>query len=67
MSALKDVLDRAQHWPDGAQAELVRAAIIIERNQDADFELTVEDWKIIDERIAAAARGEIASDAEVVA
>ncbi len=67
MSALKDVLDRAQHWPVSAQEELVRAAMIIERNQEANFDLTAEDWKIIDERIAAAARGEIATDAEAEA
>ena len=65
MSALKDVLNRAQHWPVSAQEELVRAAMVIERNQDVDFELNSADWKIIDERIAAAGRGEIAGDAEV--
>ncbi len=67
MSALKDVLNRAQYWPVSAQEELLRAAMIIERNQDVDFELNSEDWRIIDERIAAAARGEIAGDAEVEA
>ena len=67
MSALKDVLNRAQYWPVSAQEELLRAAMIIERNQDVDFELNSADWRIIDERIAAAARGEIAGDAEVEA
>jgi hypothetical protein len=67
MSALKDVLDRAKHWPTSAQEELVRAALIIERNQDAVFDLTEDDWKIIDERIAAAAAGDIATDTEVEA
>ena len=65
MSALKDVLNHAQLWPTSAQDELVRAAMIIEQNLDADYELTAEDWKIIDLRVGAAARGEIASDAEV--
>jgi hypothetical protein len=63
--SLKDVLDRARHWPTSAQEELVRAAMIIERNQDANFDLTADDWKIIDERIAGAAAGDIATDAEV--
>ncbi len=67
MSALKDVLERAQHWPEGAQDKLVRAALVIEQNQDSDFEFTDEDWKIIDERIAGTARGEIATDDEVKA
>jgi hypothetical protein len=67
MSALKDVLDRAKTWPAAAQDELVRAALIIERNQDAAFELSADDWAIIDTRIAAAARGDIATEAEVEA
>jgi hypothetical protein len=65
MSALKDVLTRAEKWPADAQADLLRAALVIERNQDADIELTDQDWAIIDARIAAAARGEIATDAEM--
>jgi hypothetical protein len=67
MSALKDVLARAEHWPASAQDMLVQAALEIEQIQDAEFELTVEDWKIIDERIAGSARGEIATEKEVEA
>ena len=67
MSALKDVLARAEHWPASSQDMLVLAALEIERIQDAEFELTAEDWKIIDERIAGSARGEIATDKEVEA
>jgi hypothetical protein len=65
MSALKDVLTRAEKWPADAQADLLRAALVIERNQDEGNELTDEDWAIIDARIAAAARGEIATDTEM--
>ena len=67
MSALKDVLVRAALWPASAQEDLVNAALIIERNQDAEFEFTPADWKIIDERMAGAARGEIATDEEMEA
>jgi hypothetical protein len=67
MSALKDVLARAEHWPASAQDKLVKAALEIEQVQDADFELTAEDWKMIDDRIAGSARGEIATDEEVEA
>ena len=67
MSALKDVLTRAEKWPADAQADLLRAALVIERNQQAGDELTDEDWKIIDARIAGAARGEIATDTEMEA
>jgi hypothetical protein len=65
MSALKNLLTRAEKWPADAQADLLHAALVIERNQDEGNELTDEDWAIIDARIAAAARGEIATDTEM--
>jgi hypothetical protein len=67
MSALKNLLTRAEKWPADAQADLLQAALVIERNQEQGSELTEEDWKIIDARIAGAARGEIATDAEMEA
>jgi predicted transcriptional regulator len=67
MSALKDVLARAEHWTATAQDRLVQAALEIEQTQDQEFELTEEDWKIIDQRVAASARGEFATDQEVEA
>jgi hypothetical protein len=65
MSALKDVLARAENWPVSAQQDLVNAALIIERNQDTHFTFDEADWKIIDARIADAARGEIATDEDM--
>jgi hypothetical protein len=65
MSALKDVLARAEHWTASAQDKLVKAALEIEQVQDLEFELDADDLKIIDERIAGSARGEIASDEEM--
>jgi hypothetical protein len=65
MSDLKDVLSRAEHWSASAQDMLVQAALKIEKIQDAEFELTAEDWKIIEERVAASDRGEVASEAEM--
>jgi hypothetical protein len=67
MSALKDVLARAEHWPASAQDKLVQAALEIEVIQDAEFELTAEDWSIIEDRIAQSDRGEIATDEEMEA
>jgi predicted transcriptional regulator len=67
MSALKDVLARAENWTASAQDRLVQAALEIEQTQDQEFELTEEDWKIIDQRVAASARGEFATDQEVEA
>jgi hypothetical protein len=67
MSALKDVLARAEQWPANAQDRLVQAALEIEESQDVDFELSAEDWKIIEKRAAGSARGEIATDEEMAA
>jgi uncharacterized membrane protein len=64
MTELKDIFARAEKWPVDAQLQLLRVAEVIEQNQKSDFELTEEDWKIIDERVA---HGEIATDAEVEA
>ena len=57
----------AEYWPASAQEDLVNAALIIEQNQQVDFDFTAEDWKIIDERLAGTARGEFATDVEMEA
>jgi hypothetical protein len=57
--ALKDVIERAEEWPQEDQDELVRAAQLIEQRRKG------EDWAIIDARLDAARRGDIASDEEV--
>ena len=67
MSDLKDVLARAQHWPPSSQDKLLQAALEIEKIQDTEFELTAEDWIIIEDRISKSDRGEIATDEEMEA
>jgi hypothetical protein len=66
-TVLENILGRVGEWSPEAQEELVRFVLEIEqRNAHAD-DLTDEDWKIIDERVEAARRGEIATDEEVAA
>jgi len=62
---LKDILRRAESWPEKDQEELVRAALYIERRHSSDFDLSDDDWKIIDARLEPARLGEIASDEDV--
>ena len=66
-ATLKDILDRAQTWPEEDQQRLVQVALMIEDQQAVDDELTDEDWAIIDASVESAKRGEIATDEEVAA
>ena len=63
--ALKDILQRAENWPEQDQEELMRAALFIEKRQSPEFELSSDDWKIIEARLEAARLGAIATDEEV--
>jgi hypothetical protein len=64
---LINVLDRAKLWPLEDQAKLIAAARLIEAQHAEGFDLTAEDWRIIDERAASANRGDIASEEEMAA
>jgi hypothetical protein len=60
------LLDRAETWPDEAQAELIRAAIEIEHRHLGTYKLSAEERADIEEGLAELARGEFASDEEVL-
>ena len=66
-TALKDVLRLAESWSQEDKDELLRAALYIEQRHSHEFELTSEDWTIIEARLEAARLGAIASDEEVEA
>ncbi len=68
MSALKEILVRAEKWPKDAQKDLLSAALIIERSSGVEFrDLDEQDYKIIAQRISENAAGSFASDEEVEA
>ena len=65
---LKNLLERAQAWPEAAQDELVSVANQIESELQAkDYQATQEELRIIDSAIASIDAGESATDAEIKA
>lgn len=60
---LKEVLQRAQTWPESAQEELAAIALEIEASLGRDYHATPEELEAIDE----AERSGIASEADVEA
>ena len=64
---LKEMLGRVASWPQDDQEELAQIALEIEARRHGVYHATPEELKAIDQALAAVARGEIASDAEVEA
>ena len=65
---LKNLLERAQTWPEEAQQELVVIATEIENElRGQDYSATQQELQIIDEAMASIDSGEIATDAEIKA
>lgn len=64
---LGTLLERAESWPDEAQAELVRFMIDMEAKHFGVYRLDAEDRARIERSLAAAKRGEFATDEEVAA
>ena len=65
---LKNLLERAQAWPEAAQDELVSVANQIESELQAkDYQATQEELRIIDSAIASIDAGQSATDAEIKA
>lgn len=65
---LKNLLERAQTWPEAAQDELVSIANQIESElQGKDYQATQEELMAIDSAIASLEAGEVATDAEIKA
>jgi hypothetical protein len=68
MTRLKELLERAETWPEAAQQELVQLGAEIEGElQAGDYQATPEELAAIDEALEQVARGEVASEAEVEA
>lgn len=68
IAKLKDVLARAETWPEWAQEELAAEAQDIDRGVKGNtYRATADELRKIDEARAAVRRGEIATEAEVEA
>ncbi|HLH51767.1 MAG TPA: hypothetical protein VKV96_20680 [Roseiarcus sp.] len=65
--ALKELVERAETWPETAQAELVEIAREIEGELAGSYAATAEELRALDEALASVERGEIASEAAVEA
>ena len=65
--ALKDLIERAERWPETAQAELFEIAHEIEGELTGSYFATAEELRALDEALASVERGEIASEAAVEA
>ncbi|EIG61031.1 MULTISPECIES: hypothetical protein [unclassified Bradyrhizobium] len=65
-SDLRNLLERAQTWPEEAQKELVAIASEIESELlGGEYLATQEELRSIDAALASMDRGEVATDAEV--
>ena len=62
---LAEVMERASSWPQSDRAKLVAVARLIESQRSVAPDLDDSDWRIIDRRVEAAAKGDIATDQEV--
>jgi hypothetical protein len=63
---LKDVLARAENWPEWAQNNLADIALEMDREvQTGTYRATQKELRKIDEALAAVRRGEVATDGEV--
>ncbi len=64
---LTAILERVEKWPESAQRQLAEIALEIESDLTGTYVPTPEELRAIDEGIAAADRGEFATDEEVEA
>jgi predicted transcriptional regulator len=65
---IKEILARAETWPESAQEELAQAALEIERElQQGTYTATQEEIAGIERGLREAEQGLFASDAEVEA
>ena len=66
--SIKEILRRAENWPESAQAELAQAALEIERElQQGTYTATPEEIAAIERGLKEAEQGLFATDAEVEA
>jgi predicted transcriptional regulator len=62
---LKEVLEKAESWPDEDQEELVELAREIESRRSGIYRLNDDERKAVEQGMADARSGRFASDAEI--
>jgi predicted transcriptional regulator len=62
---LREIVERAETWPEEAQEEAIATLQAIEAEFTEPYELTEDDRKAIDRGLEDVRRGRIASDEEV--
>ena len=68
IAKLRELVERAETWPEEAQQELVQLGAQIEGElQAGDYEATPDELEAIDQALEQIARGEVATAEEVEA
>jgi predicted transcriptional regulator len=62
---LREIIERAETWPEEAQEEAIATLQAIEAEFAEPYELTEDDHKAIDRGLEDVRRGRIASEEEV--
>ena len=64
---LKDILERAQSWPEAAQEHAIDLLLTLEQEYAGPYQATDEELAAIDRGLRDVAEGRFATDAEVEA
>jgi len=64
---LKDIIERAETWPEEAQEEALQFLLALEQEYAEPFELSDEDRKAIDRSLEDMRQGRFATDEQVAA
>lgn len=61
-SKLKELLQRAESWPEAVQDEAVRSLLAIEEAQGGPYRISDAEWADMQQAIDEADRGELVSE-----
>ncbi len=64
---LKDIIERADTWPEEAQEEAIQFLLALEQEYAEPYELSDEDRKAIDRGLEDMRQGRFATDEQVAA
>ena len=64
---LKDILKRAQSWPEAAQEHAVELLLALEKDYGEPYHATSDELEAIDRGLRDAAEGRFATDDEIEA